>query len=132
MTGVKKILFVLYSIIACQVVSAQLTGHNFRKQITINESQVAGTADHLNFPMLFSVTDADLRTTGNGGNVVSTEGYDIAFAAAEGTSQLDHEIESYDAATGQFVAWVRIPVLDHNDNTIIYMYYGKTGVTTDP
>ena len=47
--------------------------------------------------------------------------------------RLDHEIESYDGATGTIVAWVRVPgIFDANDgaaNTPIYMYYGDASIT---
>ena len=47
---------------------AQLAGYSFKKKITIDNTKVSGTADHTDFPILISVTDTDLRTTGNGGS----------------------------------------------------------------
>ncbi|GAH39438.1 unnamed protein product, partial [marine sediment metagenome] len=40
--------------------------------------------------------------------------------------QLDHEIEDYEPSSGKFVAWVRIPTLSLNVDTVIYMYYGNS------
>jgi len=108
-----------------------LSGYDFNKLITIDNTKVAGTANHTNFPVLISFTDADLKTTGNGGDVTNANGYDIAFTSSDGITQLDHQIEKYDATTGEYVAWVRIPKLDYNDDTDIYMYYGNSAVTTD-
>jgi hypothetical protein len=100
--------------------------YNFRKSITVNSGQVIG-GPHANFPLLVSLTDANLKTTANGGNVTDAGGDDIIFRDSAGT-QLDHEIESYTATTGVLVAWVRVPSIQ--DGTVIYMYYGNSCVTT--
>ena len=42
---------------------------------------------------------------------------------------LDHEIELYDTTNDKLVAWVRIPTLDYNDDTVIYLHYGNPNVT---
>jgi hypothetical protein len=42
------------------------------------------------------------------------------------------QLERYDAATGTLVAWVRLPSLISGNNQIIYMFYGKTGVVSNP
>ena len=55
-------------------------GYGYDKTITIGSGNVAGTVDMINFPMLVSIpNDNDLRTTGNGGNVQNSNGYDIVF-----------------------------------------------------
>jgi len=103
----------------------------YRKSITIDFNQVSGGSDLPNFPVLISIAgDDDLRTTENGGHVESPSGYDITFRAADGATQLDHEIEEYDPAGGILVAWVRIPVLSASADTVIYLYYGYSGVTS--
>jgi hypothetical protein len=69
---------------------------------------------------------------------VDVDYHDIIFKAEDdatcgGTGLapciLDHEIELYDETNDKLVAWVRIPVLDFDNNTTIYMYYGNTAVT---
>ena len=40
-------------------------------------------------------------------------------------TKLDHEIESYDSATGTLVAWVRIPNLSSSVDKVIYLNYGN-------
>ena len=40
-------------------------------------------------------------------------------------TKLDHEIESYDSATGTLVAWVRIPILSSSADKVIYLNYGN-------
>ena len=109
----------------------------YRKSITVQAGQVSN-GPHTNFPMLVSLTDPNLATTANGGHVASynagtNDPWDIIFEALDDTTcggagtapcKLDHEIETYVAATGQLVAWVRVPSI--NNGTVIYMYYGNS------
>ena len=53
------------------------TDYGYKKKITIDNTKVAG--DEVNFPILISVTDANLADTSNGGQVESSDGYDIVF-----------------------------------------------------
>ncbi len=110
----------------------QPAGYGFGKQISIQSSQVAGSTDFTNFPVLISLTDNDLRTTGNGGEVENSNVYDIIFTLGDCSTVLDHQIENYTSTSGNFVAWVRIPTLQATANTNIHMYYGNASATTDP
>jgi RHS repeat-associated protein len=112
-------------------VSAQASGYAFERAIVINHSQVAN-ADQSNFPVLISGTFSDLATAGNGGNVQSAQGYDIIFTSdAAGQTQLPFEQETYSASTGAINYWVQVPTLSHTTDTIIYMFYDNSSVTTD-
>ncbi len=108
-------------------------GYQYSSNITLDPA--SGPADLTDFPALISIItspDCDrLRTTGNGGHVSSSSGYDIIFTD-QSDNKLDHEIESYDAATGQYVAWIRIPLLSHTASTTIKMLYGNPTVGSDP
>jgi hypothetical protein len=110
---------------------AQPPNYNFAKQLIVNSGQVSGATDLSNFVILVSLTDNDLRTTSNGGNVESSNGYDIIFTLDDCNTILDHQIESYNATTGEYIAWVRIPTLFATFNTEVQMYYGNNTVTTD-
>ena len=88
------------------------------------------TPDQTNFPVLISMTDANLKTVSNGGLVQNSNGYDIIFTDSSETTKLDHEIETYVASTGQIVMWVRISTLSATADTIIYMYYGNSSIST--
>ena len=107
----------------------------FRKPITIDRSKLSDpscAATLTNFPILYSVTDLDLRSTANGGKVTYSTGADIIFRASD-LSGLDHEIEKYDPITGELIAWVRIPSLNTNaaaSDTVIYIYYGNSDVAS--
>src|SRR5208283_4211087 len=100
------------------------------RPITIDHTKVPNT-DRTNFPVLISGVYPFLATAANGGQVQNANGYDIIFTADyAGTTQLDHEIESYDPATGTINMWVRLPVLSHTCDTVIYVAYGNAAVTT--
>jgi len=102
----------------------------YRKLITIDHTKVSGTSTLLNFPLLISSTDADLKTTGNGGKVTNSSGYDIIFTSSDGTTKLDHEIERYTASSGEFIAWVRVPSISPTTDTTLYMYYANSSIST--
>ena len=86
----------------------------YRKQILI-EKEYVENADLTDFPMLIVITLDNAKTMDNA--------QDIAFTASDGTTKLDHELENFDTET--LVAWVRIPTLTYNADTIIYVYYGN-------
>jgi hypothetical protein len=89
----------------------------FTRHLTITVGAgVVVAGPHPNFPLLVDVSNGELRTTANGSQVQSANGYDIVFRGEDtgicggpATCMLDHEIELYDggAAGGRVVAWVR-------------------------
>ena len=90
----------------------------YRKAITIDHTKVAG-ADQADFPVWIDITSADLAAH------AQANGKDIHFLAADGATKLDHELASWTAATGRVTAWVRIPSLDHDADTKIYVRYAN-------
>jgi RHS repeat-associated protein len=103
---------------------------SFESSITIDHTKVPNT-DQVNFPVLISGAFNYLATTANGGQVQNASGYDIVFTAdIAGTNRLDHEIESYDPVTGTINFWVRIPLLSHSTDTVIFLQYGSNVVIT--
>jgi hypothetical protein len=101
-----------------------------RKLITIDHARVSGSAGLSDFPLLFSVTDANLRYTANGGSAGKVDGSDILFTAADGVSKLHHEVEFYDPVTGALTAWVRVPSLSSTVDTRLYVYYGNASAAS--
>ena len=92
-----------------------------RKKITIDGSKVVGAL--IDFPVLVKLTsDASLAA-----NALST-GNDILFTASDGVTKLKHEIEYYVTATGELIAWVKMPALT-TSGAVIYMYYGNSGAS---
>ena len=88
-----------------------------RKSVTVDSTQV--TADLTGFPVLVSVTDADLAAGAR------ADGFDIVFTDTDETTKLAHEIERYNAATGELIAWVKVPNLTGSTDKVLYMYYGN-------
>ena len=111
-----------------------MPGFNFRKRISINKDQVSGSVNLLNFPVLISITDADLRYVKGQchSNKLSSEAaLDISFATvASPAVALKFQLDSYDPVSGKLNCWVNIPVLTAAGNTAaataIYLYYGST------
>lgn len=103
----------------------------YRRALTVDYTKVSGTT-HSDFAALVSLTLADLKTTANGGKVTNASGFDIGFYSdTTASTKLDWEIERYVPTTGELVAWVRIPSLSNTVNTVFYMFYGDSTVTTD-
>ena len=106
-------------------------GYQYKRTITVDNTKVSGSSNLTNYPMLVGGTYAYLADTGNGGKVTDSNGYDIEFSSdSAGVTKLDHEIERYINTSGEVVFWVRIPTLDYNDDTVIYVWYGNSSVTT--
>ncbi len=122
----------LFLLVGLEVSYGQASEYNFRRKITIDNAMVSGGSNLTDFPYAVDLTDNQLRTTANGGDVQNANGYDIIFTAADGTTILDHELEYYNGSSGQYVAWVRIPTLYHSVDTEIYIYYGNAAISVDP
>lgn len=114
------------------VLNAQPLGYEHRKLITLNSSQISGTIDHANFPVMIKLLDPALKSTSNGGGVVNPSGYDIIFTQSDGSTLLTHELQNYSASTGALLCWVKMPTLSPSADSSIYLYYGKTGVYSNP
>ncbi len=102
---------------------------NRRKQITIDHTKVSGSSSLTNFPLLFSTTDAELKTLANGGYVGKSDGTDIVFTSSDGQTKLDYELEKYSSTTGETLAWVKIPTLSTSTDTTLYVYYGNSSAS---
>ncbi|MFW9897627.1 MAG: DUF2341 domain-containing protein, partial [Candidatus Thorarchaeota archaeon] len=118
-----------YTVGTEQVVSSEPSNaHYFTyyKTITIDHTQVIGSGSHINFPVLISIIDTDLKYHSQ------PDGDDIAFSM--GGDWLNHEIElfdqSYSGTQAQLIAWVNIPFLSTSTNTTITMYYGNSTMTS--
>ncbi|MHA2202440.1 MAG: DUF2341 domain-containing protein, partial [Candidatus Hodarchaeales archaeon] len=90
-----------------------------RKDIVIDRSKVSG--DLSNFPVLIDITDGALK---NG--KIQPDADDVVFLS-EGNIKLNHEIEyfSQNSSHGHLIAWVNVPTLFNDTDTLISMYYGN-------
>ena len=119
----------------------------YHKTITVQANKVSN-GPLTNFPMLVSITDTNLETVANGGHVASYNAgtnnpWDLVFFGLDDTTcggvagsspcKLSHEIELYNQATGQLIAWVLVPSITSTatgvGDTVIYMYYGNPCMT---
>ena len=116
----------LPALLALPAFAAFPNGYTYCKVVTTGHAMVSGSNDLANYPLTVILTDADLRTTGNGGLVNNSNGYDIGFypdCSGFGTA-LKWEMESYSATTGAIVAHVLRPTLSHTTDDAIGMFYG--------
>lgn len=118
------------------VISMEAAGYTNCHAITVDNTKVSGAGDLTDFPILISGTydgtgsEPDLRVTGSGGQVTSSSGYDIEFSSdSAGTTKLAHELCFYGSTTGEIVAHVKVPTLDGDADTVIYMWFGNSNVT---
>jgi len=106
------------AILLSLLVPAASAGWNYRKQIEIDHTKVAG--DLTNFPVLISITDSDLAAH------AQPDGGDIVFTNEANSTRYDHEIEYFNKTSGELVAWVKIDSLSSSTNTTIWMWYGNS------
>lgn len=105
-------------------------GQVYYSPVTIDHTKVPST--QTNFPLLINVTFDRFKTTGNGGHVNNANGYDIRPYSDSGlSSALTYELERYNAVTGEVVMWVKIASLSSLSDTVIYLGYGDSSLTTD-
>lgn len=109
----------------------------YYKSITLASAQ-AGVANSLNWPLTIALdgnvqtVDVDLKSIGNGGFVQSTSGYDIRpYADVALRTPLTYELVYYQATTGKLEMHVNIPTLSHTVDTVIYLAFGDSTLTTD-
>ncbi len=115
--------------VAFSVYAGYTGGYQYRQAIVLNHAKVPNT-DQTDFPVLISGVYPYLANVSNGGLVQSPSGYDIVFSQdPEGATLLDYEIDSYAPVTGTASFWVRIPMLSHTTDTVIYLLYGNPNIT---
>jgi len=131
-SALKKEFFCLFlpAVLFHAELTAQPSGYSYGKSITIQGSQITGSLS--NFPVLINITDPSLKQAAAGGRLQNASGYDVIFTLPDCSTVLPMQLEKYTAATGEYIAWVKLPALNAGTNKMIYMFYGKTGVVADP
>ncbi len=125
-----KRLILAFIIIGLAPLSGYGSVFSYSRTVTVNHAQIANT-DQANFPVYVSLTDPSLRTVANGGHVQSNTGADITFFSDAGLSQLlNYELVTYDGVAGTVNAAVQIPLLSHTTDTVFFIGYGSTTLTT--
>lgn len=99
-------------------------GWGFRKKITVQNSQV--TANQTDFPTLVNLaSDSDIAANAR------SDGFDIFFTRADGTTECNYERVHYNNSTGQLVAHFLANSLSSSTDTDFYVYFGNSGQTSD-
>lgn len=101
-----------------------LAEFKYRKQLVIDTSLVPNER-LVDFPLMVSLQDNDLRSAANGGKIVSEKGLDIRFTKDDGVTLIDYEIEKYDPVEGSVTAWLRIDTLSKHHASPIYFYFSN-------
>src|SRR3989344_4209453 len=110
---------------------------SYYKSITLAEAE-SGTADSTDLPLTIALgygpqaADADLKTVANGGYVQNSNGYDIRpYSDSALTTALTFELVNYDGVNGKLEMYVKIPTLSASTDTVIYLAFGDSGISTD-
>ncbi len=100
-----------------------LSGYTTRKKITIDKSKI--DSDLTDFPVLVKLTSSNFDFS-----KANSDGYDIRFTSADGTTLLKYERERHDSDNEVAEYWVKIPSISSSEDTIFYIYY-RTEDTDD-
>lgn len=103
----------------------------FFRTMTIDHTKV-GSTNQTDFPVQVSIAaQTYIKTVGNGGNVQNSSGFDINFFSNSTlVTKLKWEVEFYDGSAGTLVAWVKIPTVSYTADTVFYMAYDDTTIST--
>lgn len=105
-------------------------GYTYYRTITLDHTKFP--SNMTDFPVPIIDTLSYLATTAHGGHVQNANGYDVVFALDDaGTMLLNWEVVSYDSTTGAVEYWIQVPTVSSTVDTVIYMVYGNSAITTD-
>jgi hypothetical protein len=106
------------------------SGYSFKRSITVDHTKVPNT-DRTNFPMLVNGTYSWLATVANGGNLQSSSGFDVCYASdSAGSTGLPYDTDHWTATSGDAGYWVLVPTIATGSDTVIYIFYGNSSITT--
>ncbi len=94
-------------------------------KITIDNTKVVGSGNFTDIPILFADDNfiADIYAN------TQSAGQDLRFTTdLEGRVLIPHEIVDWDTVAEEAEVWVKIPTLDYNDDTVIYVWYNNATV----
>jgi hypothetical protein len=131
----KGIFLSILSILCFNLAIAQswMAGYNYRKKITIVKTQVSGSINLIDFPVLISFTSEDLKflkSLCNGNKISTYSGSDLSFASATAsTVPIKFQLDAYNPDTGELSCWVKLSSLTASGSAAaanqLYLYYGS-------
>ncbi len=89
---------------------------SYRKPLLVESDLIP--ADQTDYPLVLQFTDAELTAA-------AVDGRDLVVTGADGTTRLDHLVESWDQGSGALTAWVLVPTLSSTVDTELFLYYGN-------
>lgn len=102
--------------------ASTMAGGVKRRKITINNS--AQAENLVNFPLMVRLDSTRISYA-----AMQSAGQDLRFYDSDGTTQLSHEIELWNAS-GNSYAWVKVPQIDAaSASDFIWMQYGDASLT---
>lgn len=109
------------------------SGSGFGQYRTITVDHTKVPSNRTNFPVLVNGVYSSLATVANGGKVTDAQGDDIGFYSSPtcSTGKLDWETVFWSSTTGTVEYWVEIPSLSSSVDTVFYLCYGNSSITTD-
>ena len=108
--------------------SSWLSGWSYRKSHVINSATGAGTNYQVQI-IVHKTTGSDSGSDVYVGTNVRDDFGDVRFTDNDGTTLLDYWMESYTSGTSA-IFWVEVTDSLESSNQTIYVYYGKSDVTT--
>jgi len=112
-------LWVLTLLLAAEAAAGTpwLEGYVFRRKLSVtNLSAIA--SDQANFPLLVKLSNSNFSFQN-----ANTNGFDLRFTAADGTTPLAFDRERHAPHENAAEYWVRMPVLSSTAATDFYVYY---------
>lgn len=108
------------------------SGWNRKQPITIQASQVSGSSDLVDFPMLITLDHLNSEIVDGGAYSALNGGGDIRFSSdAAGNNPLPIEVVEFvtsaTPANRKCQIWVKVPNVSASSNTTIYIWYNKAG-----
>jgi hypothetical protein len=105
----------------------------FRLPITLNNASLGTTTDQTNFPVLLKLVNSAFISAvcaDQTGALTSTvSNFAVIDSAYSTSSELNYQIENYDATTGTIYVWVKIPTLHKTGSASgadkLYFYFGS-------
>jgi hypothetical protein len=94
----------------------------YKRAITIDHTKIDATLT--DFPVLVALTNINFDFS-----KARSDGYDIRFTAADGVTELKYERDRHDVGNELAEYFVKVPSISADEDTIIYMYYGKADAT---
>lgn len=95
----------------------------YRKEITINNSDNSETLTDYQVKVSLSSSTFDFSKA-------QSTGADIRFTDSDGTTLLNHWIESYDSSGQTATIWVKVPSIPASSTKTVYLYYGNSSASS--